>query len=267
MKKAKANVKYSLGCKKDPIDKRDYLAKATLATAIPKYSHKNYSDVLTPVKNQGHLGSCVGFGCVATDEFQRQQSALNPTIDFSEMWVYWRAKLIDEWPTEEGTDIRSALKVMLHDGVPYESYWPYNDGRTPDNKPTTSPSRWAYIVARNKRIQGYYRINDLQEMYTWLENYGPCIAGISCCNSFFNTSSDGNVPTPKDTEDIIGGHAISIVEYDRDDHFIGFKNSWGESWGDHGFGYLDVAYYDNGYFQDIWGILNKGIAPDFTPGD
>jgi C1A family cysteine protease len=260
-------AKDTLGCKKDPEDKRDYLAKSVLSTAVPKYKEKDYSDVLTKIKDQGNLGSCVGFGVTATDEFQLQSRLIDPPTNFSEMWVYWKSKEIDEWPTEEGTDIRSALKVLKNQGVPLEKYWPYTSTKAPGNKPATQPSALAGLSASRRKIKGYYRINNLQELYNWLDSYGPAAVGIECANSIFNTKSDGNVPTPKTSEPIIGGHCISIVEYDRDSHYLGFKNSWSSTWGDNGFGYLDVSYYDNGFFQDMWGFLNRGLAPDFVIGD
>lgn len=245
-----------LGCIKDVEDKRDYLAKKLpKVSSPPAFSEKDYSDVLTSIKNQGNLGSCVGFAVTAVAEFYKQKEMINPTIDLSEMWTYWKAKEIDQWPDQEGTSIRDALKILLHQGIPLEKYWVYNDQRTADNKPTTNPSWYGKYSAAQRKIAGYYRINNLEEMYNWLDNYGPCIAGIECTNSIFNTGSDGMVTTPTATDQIIGGHAIAIVEYDRSEHYIGFKNSWAKTFGDLGFGYLDVDYYDNGFFMDVWGLL------------
>jgi len=205
-----------LGCKKDVIDKRDYLAKEILSTiAVPKFSERDYSDILTPIKNQGSLGSCVGFGVTSVIEFLKQEQVLDPTIDLSEMWVYWKAKEIDAWPNEEGTSIRDALKVLNHKGIPLEKYWPYSDKRTNNNKPLTNPSIWASLSASSRKIKSYHRIETLQELFDWLDIGGLCVAGISCDNNIFNVGSDGMVSTPTSQNDIIGGHCVAIVEYDR----------------------------------------------------
>ena len=47
------------------------------------------------------------------------------------------------------------------------------------------------------------------------------------------------------------GHAICVVGYsDPRQHFI-FKNSWGEDWGDDGYGYIPYSYMSM-YSWDAW---------------
>ena len=39
-----------------------------------------------------------------------------------------------------------------------------------------------------------------------------------------------------------GGHAICVVGYDDDTQLFKFKNSWSNSWGDNGYGYLPYEF-------------------------
>ena len=48
------------------------------------------------------------------------------------------------------------------------------------------------------------------------------------------------MPGPNDRP--IGGHCILIVGYDDGKGVWIFRNSWGEGWGDHGYGYLPYKY-------------------------
>ena len=50
-----------------------------------------------------------------------------------------------------------------------------------------------------------------------------------------------------------GGHAISIVGYRTDGRFI-VRNSWGTSWGDKGFGYLQPDYIAAAFFDESYGV-------------
>jgi hypothetical protein len=65
------------------------------------------------------------------------------------------------------------------------------------------------------------------------------------------------MPTKNDT--IIGGHAVLIVGYNDVTKQFKFKNSWGTSWGNRGYGYLPYEYYLNGDLTDIWGVYTQSI--------
>ena len=63
---------------------------------------------------------------------------------------------------------------------------------------------------------------------------------------------------------VIGGHAIVFVGYDDQlldestSHVKGyfkFRNSWGESWGKSGYGYLPYAYIQ--YCFDSWKVTGS----------
>jgi len=61
----------ALGWKPDTEDRRDYPARMQmpLATTVLPQSY-SWRAVMTDVRDQGNLGSCVGFACAALKEFQ-----------------------------------------------------------------------------------------------------------------------------------------------------------------------------------------------------
>lgn len=75
---------------------------------------------------------------------------------------------------------------------------------------------------------------------------GPCIGGLYCYNStneFWN-KQPGN--------ELLGGHAICIVGYNKDGFII--RNSWGSYWGQGG--YTLMRYEDFKKFFEIWTIID-----------
>jgi len=154
---------------KDPYDGRDHASvESTDRTILPE--EIDWTSKMSPVKNQGDLGSCVGFATVAMKEFQEQQEHVEEVVegkpdhrkdskyyDLSESWIYWMCKQLDNWP-EQGTSLRYAMKVLHKIGVPVEKAWPYNDTIYGE------PKRWAPLIARWNTIGSYYRVITLTEL-------------------------------------------------------------------------------------------------------
>lgn len=257
-----------MGYKKDPSDERDFLFKSTMPVTSKAQMESlmltlptsiDYSNNMSPVKDQGQLGSCVAFASVAVKEWQeikeygleivttKNKPAMKTNLvrDLSEQWVYWNCKKIDPWPNEEGTSIRYAMKILQHQGVPFEKEWPYS--ATTIGKPTKMAAR----IAKWLRIASYWRITTGLELKAALVNHGPIPIGILCFEEIFRVGSDGVVKDPKNPDQIYGGHAICAVGFDDSKKLIKFKNSWSSGWGDKGYGYLSYDYIDN-YMLDAW---------------
>jgi len=87
----------------------------------------------------------------------------------------------------------------------------------------------------------------------------PVVFGISVYESFESekVAKTGIVPLPENTERMLGGHAIVLVGYDNEKKLFIFRNSWGEQWGDKGYGYLPFEYVcDANLASDFW-VVNK----------
>ena len=62
-----------------------------------------------------------------------------------------------------------------------------------------------------------------------------------------------------------GGHAICVCGYDNKKKLIKFKNSWGDSWGEKGYGYLHYSYIEN-YMWDAWACKDLSVTKEMLKG-
>jgi C1A family cysteine protease len=249
---------WRLTLEKDEKDKRDF--KLSSAMEVSLETGVNYIDwykYMSPVKDQGRLGSCVGFAVAAMKEFQeytehmaevkagKKYTRKHDQYDLSEAWIYWNSKKIDPWPNQEGTSIRCAMKVLHRIGVPCEAGWKYDD------RFKGEPESWASLVAKWGLIDSYYRISSVDELRTALQ-VGPVVIGIGCFEEIFKPNFEtGVVSYPANPSNLLGGHAICAVGYSDNTKMIKFKNSWGTQWGKKGYGFLSYRYI-NDFMWDAW---------------
>jgi C1A family cysteine protease len=266
---------------KDREDDRDYNYKAEKGKprTTPRKRLKfggvvDYRKHLSPVKNQGNLGSCVGFAVTALKEFQENVEYLmeqqegsdyvreESTYDLSEQWTYWNAKKIDPWgPSVEGTSLRYALKVLHKLGCPPEKGWKYTDNKIDIGKPES----WAHMIARWNTIDSYWRLGSLNQILQALRGVGPIVAGIGCYEEIFSPDKDGFVSYPAQPEYCYGGHAILICGYNIKTERVLFKNSWGPNWGKDGYGWLGFDYMRD-FCWDAWAAKDVRVTRAMLKG-
>ena len=260
---------------KDDIDDRDKL----LASSDRQYLVESeivrtmdYSHQMSPVKNQGKLGSCVAFAVTALKEWQEKKEDVfekyilnkrkgnldKKEYDYSEQWLYYNCKKIDPWKNSEGTSIRYAMKVLNKIGVPVEAGWVYNDIEK------GKPESWAQLVARWNRVDSYIRVRNLMELKNALLRT-PVPIGVPTYKAFTNPGSNGIINMPDPGEHYTGGHAICAVGFDDSKKLIKFKNSWSTKWGEDGYGYLHYDYI-NQYLWDAWYAKDLRVTKDMLKG-
>ena len=144
----------ALGCLKDPKDKRDYpLTRIPPALKVKLPAKIDYIKKMSPVSNQGDEGTCVGFATVDGMKEYQEKAEYKKSIQLSVRYVYAGAQKIDGYPDDEdGTDIRSAMKVLNKKGVPPKKCWPYKV------RQTDKPCEDADKLAEKYRIERYVRL-------------------------------------------------------------------------------------------------------------
>ena len=234
----------------------------------------DYRDHLSPVKDQGNLGSCVGFAVTGLKEFHENVEYLlemeegttyertEATYDLSEQWTYWNAKKIDPWgPSVEGTSIRYALKVLQKIGCPPEKAWPYVDNAINIGEPES----WSHLIARWNTIESYWRLRSVDDMISALQNTGPIVVGVGCYEEIFSPEEDGFVPYPKYPQYCYGGHALLICGFDHIKKRMAFKNSWGTRWGKEGYGWFSYDYMRD-FCWDAWAAKDDKVVSAMMKG-
>ena len=231
---------------KGPLGEGVYEEKKAFAGTVPVKI--DYSPLLNPVRNQGQLGSSVGFAMAYTMEYYLLKQ-LNLKVILSPLFIYYQArKMAGTVKTDAGAIIQDVIKVGQTIGIVDEETWPYKESRFAVHPPKSIDKAIHYFVDDVAPVKTLKQIKDA------LSVYGPVIIGVSIYNSFYNDNS-GIMKMPGRKESIIGGHAICLVGFDEQTQLFKFKNCWGTEWGENGYGYISYDYIEK-FSADGW-IIKK----------
>jgi hypothetical protein len=209
---------------------------------------------LSTIKDQQDSMMCVGFSHSYNMEIQ-----YNTSEPLSQYYIYHNRTLssIDENPFP-GFYNSVAERHLLKDGVVPLHYY-YNTQECPDGIMTLNNYKTAFApIAAQYKISAYFKLHNVNELKAFMSMYNvPAIVSIAVYDSVANTKSDGILPKCEGT--LQGYHSLCVVGYDT--KYLKVINSIGESWGDHGYGYLD--YSDPLLLQEVRGFVvenNKSIV-------
>lgn len=208
---------------------------------------------LSPVENQGQLGSCVANATTGAleylqlDKINQQKECTDVCFidkyqDISRLYIYFNARYLDGHAHEDsGTYIKTAMKAIKKWGICRESLWPYRESRV-----FQAPDQRAYVEGANHLIFNYYKLDHtkLNELKQCLALRQPFIFGMSLYSSFMSqeVSFHGMIPMPLANDRFQGGHAMCCVGYDDSKQAFIVRNSWGNTWGDDGYCYIPYNY-------------------------
>ncbi len=218
------------------------------------------------VKNQGHRPSCAVFAIVSALEFQN--ALLTGKVEkFSEEYLIWAArKTVQRMPAagsaqdspndeeqDEGFALSEVVSALRAYGIPLQSSMPNTFGKRieaiedpPPDVVQEARSHERVFIHQVPGRDGATRLNNIVQAL----NAGlPVPVGI---NWPATRVVNGYLSTQKGAPD--RGHAITLVGYKsatgriEDAYFI-FKNSWGPTWGQGGYGTVTYNYLSD-YLHD-----------------
>lgn len=281
---------YSMGWLSDRPDYRDFHAGSPeIAILLNQVSGINTTPVnetgtlpvsvdlsafCSAIEDQGLLGSCTAQAGVALLEYFIKRSQNSEIFEGSRLFLYKVTRNTLGWTGDKGAFLRNTMGTMKLFGVPPEKYYEYDI-----NKFDNEPEAFLYAFAQNYRADNYFRLDPvgttlpvvLNNVKKYLAAGFPSMFGFTVYASYLQANAPnqrGNIPYPVNNEPVKGGHAVVAIGYDDaktitnlidGSQTIGafkIRNSWGEDWGDKGYGWLPYKYVSEGQAEDFWTLIS-----------
>ncbi len=232
---------------------------------------------MPPIGNQGQYGTCVawavGYGhktyMEAVDNNRSASALSNPAYQFSPKYLFWAIPSSSKGDNCGGTGFQSAYEVMLNKGIAQHSVTPYTN--LGDCSGSTSP--WDSEASQYK-IENYREISlKVNTIKQYLAQGRAVTFGARLGDNFMNWNSSGVISS--DTYGYSGQHAyhaMILVGYDDNKGTNGafrVQNSWGESWGDNGYIWVDYDFFvsNSGEFAFCAFVAQNKATTDPDPDD
>jgi len=182
----------------------------------------------------------------------------------SKMYSYVRSRQLENTFSADpaaGTWLVTAMRIGHGWGHLPESTWPY-DGDASHWPPAEPPG--VDDLAKAMRTGAYQRIRSIDECRVCLAAQNGVMIAIRATSQWFSAPG-GQIEIPKGGDDFTGSHAVVVVGYDDAVERFTFANSWGEGWGDHGYGYLPYDYFKQFLLEAWTGTTLHDSKPETRP--
>ncbi len=229
-------------------------ALAQPAAALPQSF--DLSAWAAPVGNQGSVGSCASWAVGYYYRYWLRNHATGETATFAPMYLYAQlSKGVDG-----GSSFQGNIGIMQTQGIAHTSDYPQGDYDF-----TTQPSTAETTAASSYKVSGgtwlFNGPSDQNQVAVEasIASGKPVLLGIPVYDNFMSATAASDfvdVPVPGMTD--WGGHALFAPKYDANGVWV--ENSWGTSWGNHGWAELSWEFV-NKYVDEAWNISGDGPSP------
>lgn len=227
----------------------------------------DFSDEMTPSRNQSDRGTCTIFSTMGLIEGAIKKD-LGVDVNLSEEYMNYTSKKTGIYNTTEGSVVSENIAAVYKGGLLLENDWAYQSSwfkkslpceeykSTDSNAPKicfshNSPNN--KVLAQTidpKNIKFFGLKKDTNEIIKHLANTKRPLA-MSVNVNFNGWSKTGETDyNEKLREECLttpancGGHSIILTGYDMNKKVFMFKNSWGRSWGQNGYGTIPFEAVD-----------------------
>ncbi len=242
------------GWQPDLPDQRDfqYSAPKAFISTLPK--KVDLRKQCPAAYDQGQLGSCTANAIGGAFEFELLKQNAATAFTPSRLFIYYNERVIEHSvKSDSGAQLRDGIKTVNMQGACHETIWPYII-----TKYAQKPVASAYSDALKYQAVTYQAIaRAADQMKACLSQGYPFVFGFTVYESFESeaVAKSGKVNLPKQSEAVVGGHAVMAVGYnDASKRFI-LRNSWGAGWGMAGYFTMPYEYLlDQNLSSDFWTI-------------
>lgn len=215
------------GWQKDRFDKRDFLYTATYKEIPPSII---LTEFLPSVRQQGNVGSCVGFG-IGANLVARDKRWDKYVEWYSPTWIYNGARYIEgTLMFDNGCQPRDALHWLYEKGCLLEHFWPYN----PEKLDPTPPPSHLEPEAAKYPLLSYYRVVDGIDGICEVLASGKYVSIGTPWFKKWMRPKNGKLVEVTALDEVSGGHETCLYGYDLLKEIFYGINSWGTEWGNKG---------------------------------
>jgi C1A family cysteine protease len=257
-----------LGWQRDLPDARDFSAKHPRVAKL--FDHGNgrhlptsvdLREYLPPTDDQGSLNASPAFAVLAMVAYLEARTH-GRNLRASRLFLYQATLKALKRTGNSPIDLRSTLKALCRFGVPPEQYWPYDSAHAALD-PTDGflySFRPDYKLLYYARLDGSNGSKTLRAVKNALALGLPISFGFAVPNF---VGLDAEIPLIPKLDFVQGGQAVLAVGYDDRRRIASnkgallFRNSWGNEWGDGGYGWLSYDFLVSGLAADFWITLRS----------
>lgn len=226
------------------------------------------SGTIPPVGDQGSQGSCVAWGAgyamaSSVTGITNAQSSGKPTTQASAADLYAKLLSLEKTSCGNGTSVKDALDLLVLQGVESLAAVPYNaqiciipSSSGAFKIPSYQTLSVTDLTSIKIAILNQKVLPIAMQVYSDFEN----LVGVSAKTVYSHPVSD--------TTCSLGGHCVAITGFDDSLNAFRIMNSWGESWGNGGFIWMDYNTFTR-IVQEVYApyidIYQLGIYQTLLP--
>jgi hypothetical protein len=232
---------------------RDYRLEAV--PTAPQIPIKYEVPFLCKIKAQDGSGSCVSQAVAYYAEVlnyleTKEWVSMSPKFLYSKCFV-----------EPMGSYIKDNMAMVKNEGVAPESLCSsYENGNPPSEKfmrRIEDVTPFAKEKALDYVSRSYFTWDNINiDLYKQAVLSGNGCIVASWGNDVLWTTNSGWVGLPDVPSQMTWRHGIYLIGYDDDKECFKFVNSWGEEWGDKGFGYLPYEYIERGFVSNPYTMID-----------
>lgn len=183
------------------------------------------------IRNQGARPTCVAF---AVSDAHAVTRGAYEALSVEQLYFHAVQRTSGGHP-KDGVSLTKTLEALRLDGQSVESGWPYLDALPADLATWVPPKTAAPVFKRHAAAM-------VASLLAALDAGQPVVVTFMASMAFCMAPAGIVNPVTSDTD--VDWHAVVAVGHGLigGTPFILVRNSWGQSWGDAGYGWVDLEY-------------------------